>query len=50
VLEKALADRSRAAPDFYQHCPSSELTSTPFTPGLSPTYRVGGIESGELLR
>jgi glyoxylase-like metal-dependent hydrolase (beta-lactamase superfamily II) len=50
VLEKALVDRSRAAPDFYQHCPSSELTQTPLTPGLSPTYRVGGIESGELQR
>ncbi len=48
VLEKALADRSRAAPDFYQHCPSSELTATPFTPGLTPTHSSGGILSGEI--
>jgi hypothetical protein len=50
VLEKALVDRSRDAPDFYQHLPSSELTATPLTPGLSPTHRVGGIESGEIRR
>jgi hypothetical protein len=48
ILEKALVDRSRDAPDFYQHLASSELTATPFTPGLSPTYRHGGIESGEV--
>jgi len=48
ILEKALVDRSRAAPDFFQHCSSSELTATPFTPGLSPTHRYGGIASGEV--
>jgi hypothetical protein len=48
ILEKALVDRSRAAPDFFQHCPSSELTATPFTPGLSPTHFFGGIQSGEV--
>jgi hypothetical protein len=48
VLEKALVDRSRDAPDFYQHLSSSELTATPLTPGLSPTHRFGGIESGEV--
>ncbi len=48
VLEKALVDRSRDAPDFYQHLSSSELTATPLTPGLGPTHRFGGIESGEV--
>ena len=48
VLEKALVDRARDAPDFYQHLASSELTATPFTPGLSPTHRFGGITSGEV--
>jgi hypothetical protein len=50
VLEKALVDRSRDAPDFHQCFPSSELTATPFTPGLSPTHRFGGIVSGEVRR
>jgi hypothetical protein len=48
VLEKALVDRSRKNPAFYQHQSSSELTATPFTPGLSPTLHHGGIESGTL--
>ena len=48
LLEKALVDRSRAAPDFFQHCPSSELTATALTPGLSPTHFYGGISSGEV--
>jgi hypothetical protein len=50
VLEKALVDRCRDAPDFYQHLSSSELAATPLTPGLSPTHSVGGIESGEIRR
>ncbi len=50
VLEKALVDRCRDAPDFYQHLSSSELVATPLTPGLSPTHSVGGIESGEIRR
>jgi glyoxylase-like metal-dependent hydrolase (beta-lactamase superfamily II) len=50
VLEKSIADRCRDNPDFCQHLPSSELTATPFTPGLGPTYRHGGIESGEIRR
>jgi hypothetical protein len=50
VLEKLLVDRCRDNPDFYQHLSSSELTATPFTPGLSPTHRFGGIESGEVRR
>ena len=48
ILEKALVDRSRDAPDFFQHCSSSELTASPLTPGLSPTHRFGGIVSGEV--
>src|SRR5262249_49954241 len=50
VLEKALVDKSREAPDFYQCFPSSELTATPLTPGLSPTHRFRGIVSGEVRR
>jgi hypothetical protein len=50
LLEKALVDRSRDAPEFYQHLASSELTATPLTPGLSPTHRSGGIVSGEIRR
>jgi len=51
ILEKALVDRSRQNPDFYQHFPSSELTPKPFLPGLTPTYRhlaisVGSVRSG----
>jgi len=50
VLEKSIASPCPSAPEFCQHLPSSELTATPFTPGLSPTYRHGGIESGEVRR
>jgi hypothetical protein len=48
LLEKALVDRRRDAPDFYQHLASSELTPTPLTPGLAPTHRSSGVESGEI--
>lgn len=48
VLEKSIADRVKDEPAFCQCFPSSELTRTPFTPGLSPTYAHGGIESGEV--
>ncbi|MFO0757435.1 MAG: hypothetical protein U0359_13140 [Byssovorax sp.] len=48
VLEKNLVDRSPQNPSFYQHFPSSELTAKPFTPGLSPTFHHGKIESGAL--
>ena len=50
VLEKTLVDRCAQAPDFFQHFPSSELTSTPLTPGLGPTYSHGEITSGHLRR
>jgi glyoxylase-like metal-dependent hydrolase (beta-lactamase superfamily II) len=48
VLEKALVDRCRDDAAFYQHCPSSELVATPIAPALAPTYRHGGVESGEI--
>lgn len=48
ILEKSIADRVKGDPAFCQHFPSSELTATPLTPGLSPTYHHGGIESGEI--
>ncbi|HEV8325504.1 MAG TPA: hypothetical protein VG389_28100 [Myxococcota bacterium] len=47
ILEKTLVDRCKDNPDFYQHFPSSELTPTPLTPGLAPTYRHKAISSGE---
>ena len=50
VLEKLLVDRCPDAPEFYQHFPSSELTPSPLTPGLSPTYRHRAIVSGEVRR
>lgn len=49
VLEKSIADRCESAPAFCQHLPSSELTATPLTPGLTPTHHHGGIESGEIV-
>ena len=50
VLEKALVDRCADAPEFYQHFSSSELTPSPLTPGLAPTYRHKAIVSGEVRR
>jgi hypothetical protein len=50
VLEKSIADRSRDDPEFVQHLCSSELTSSPLAPGLGPTHRFGGIQSGEIRR
>jgi hypothetical protein len=46
VLERELVDRAKDAPEFYQHFSSSELTPTPLTPGLSPTFRHRAITSG----
>jgi glyoxylase-like metal-dependent hydrolase (beta-lactamase superfamily II) len=48
LLEKALASPCLDAPGFFQCFPSSELTATPLTPGLSPTHAFGGIVSGEI--
>ncbi len=50
ILEKALVDRCPANPAFYQHLSSSELTSSLLTPGLSPTYFHGGVNSGSVRR
>ncbi|HEY4119886.1 MAG TPA: hypothetical protein VGM56_18595 [Byssovorax sp.] len=50
ILERELADRSAKNPDFYQHFSSSELTRTPLTPGLAPTFAHGKIESGDFTR
>ncbi|HVY44298.1 MAG TPA: hypothetical protein VHB21_00405 [Minicystis sp.] len=50
VLEKTLADPCRDDARFCQHFSSSELTATPFTPGLSPTYAHRRIRSGALAR
>jgi hypothetical protein len=48
ILEKTLASPCRDAPGFFQCFPSSELTASPLTPGLSPTHAFGGIGSGEI--
>lgn len=50
ILEKALVDRCPDNPAFYQHLSSSELTSSLLTPGLSPTYHHGGVNSGSVRR
>ncbi|HJZ84103.1 MAG TPA: hypothetical protein VKN99_02990 [Polyangia bacterium] len=50
VLEKLLVDRCTSSPEFYQHFPSSELTASPLSPGLSPTYSHGTITSGQVRR
>jgi hypothetical protein len=47
VLERTLVSRCRENPHFYQHFPSSELTPSPLTPGLAPTYRHRAITSGQ---
>lgn len=48
VLEKTLVDRAADAPAFHQHFASSELTATPVTPGLAPTYSHRAITSGRV--
>jgi hypothetical protein len=50
VLERTLVDRSAQAPEFVQHFASSELTATPLTPGLGPTYSHREITSGRIRR
>jgi hypothetical protein len=50
VLERTLVDRCAQAPEFFQHFASSELTATPLTPGLGPTYSHREITSGHLRR
>jgi hypothetical protein len=50
VLEKTLVDRVNRAPGFVQMFPSSEVTPSPFAPGLSPTIVHGGLVYGEVTR
>jgi hypothetical protein len=50
LLERTLVDRCAAAPEFFQHFPSSELTANPLAPGLAPTYSHGSITSGQIKR
>lgn len=50
ILEKALVDRCPDNPAFCQHLSSSELTPSLLTPGLSPTYKHGGVNSGSVRR
>jgi hypothetical protein len=45
-LELALADRDPLRPEFPQHFPSSELTTSWLSPGLAPTHSHGAITSG----
>ncbi|MDQ1040474.1 hypothetical protein QFZ75_006890 [Streptomyces sp. V3I8] len=46
VLEKTLADPSRADPRFLQFFPSSELTGARTGPGTTPTFSHGHITHG----
>jgi hypothetical protein len=48
VLEKTVVDRVNRAPGFVQMFPSSEVTPTPFAPGLSPSIVHGGLVYGEI--
>jgi glyoxylase-like metal-dependent hydrolase (beta-lactamase superfamily II) len=47
-LEKALVDPVAGAPEFVQMFPSSEVTPSLLAPGLSPSYMLQKIESGEV--
>ncbi len=48
-LEKTLVDPVPGVPDFVQMLPSSEVTPSLLAPGLSPSYLLQKIESGEHL-
>jgi hypothetical protein len=50
VVERALCDRVKAAPQFVQMLPSSEVTPSPLAPGLRPTMVFGGLSSGAVVR
>jgi hypothetical protein len=50
ILERILADRCPENPDFYRHFPSSELTASPLSPGLAPTFAHRKIEVGSLRK
>jgi hypothetical protein len=49
VLEKTVVDRVNRAPGFVQMFPSSEVTPTPFAPGLSPSIVHGGLVYGDVM-
>lgn len=48
ILEKLLADPSRARPEFPQHFSSSEMVASPFAPGVAPTMAYVTITHGEV--
>jgi hypothetical protein len=48
MLEKTLVDPVANAPEFVQMFPSSEVTPSLLAPGLSPSYVLQKIESGEV--
>lgn len=48
VLERTVVDRVERAPAFAQMFPSSEVTPSPFAPGISPRMVHGEIRHGEL--
>ncbi|HEU4536716.1 MAG TPA: hypothetical protein VFS00_21470, partial [Polyangiaceae bacterium] len=50
VLERALCDRVKAAPQFVQMLPSSEVTPSALAPGLRPSMVFGGLASGAVVR
>ncbi len=50
VLEKTLADHVPDRPELPQHFSSSELVPHVLAPGLSPTYSLGTITYGEIVK
>jgi hypothetical protein len=50
VLERTLCDRVKAAPQFVQMFPSSEVTPSPLAPGLRPSMVFGHLTSGTVVR
>ncbi len=50
MLERTLVDRVPHAPSFVQMFPSSEVTPSALSPGLSPTYLHREIAFGEIAR
>ncbi len=48
LLERTIAGRSARNPDFYNVCPSSELTRWALSPGTAPTFSHGRIRVGPI--
>jgi hypothetical protein len=48
MLERAIVDRVRAAPEFVQMLPSSELTWSWLAPHVRPSMVFGGLSSGTI--